>query len=163
MHIHAVKEEKMETITLKPHHFMDILKLYGTGIQEFTPDESLGHDFHQVANTLIQNLNQTIRVTLQMDSICIPCKKCVDQKCADQLTHIEGFTSKETYNQLIDARFIELLNLDLDYIFTAKELAQLMLDHHLSIFEIWQERPLVHTIQRHDNFILGATRYLNQN
>lgn len=29
----------MESITIKPHHFMDIIKLYGAGIKTFIPDE----------------------------------------------------------------------------------------------------------------------------
>lgn len=34
----------METILIKPHHFMDIIKLYGTGIHTFVPDEKMGHE-----------------------------------------------------------------------------------------------------------------------
>ncbi len=40
----------METITIKPHHFMDIIKLYGAGIESFVPDEKLGHDFYRIGN-----------------------------------------------------------------------------------------------------------------
>ena len=29
----------MTTVKIKPHHFMDIIKLYGSGITEFVPDE----------------------------------------------------------------------------------------------------------------------------
>ena len=48
-------EVKMEKITIKPHHFMDIIKLYGTGIERFVPDQKRGHDFYRIANLIVQN------------------------------------------------------------------------------------------------------------
>lgn len=45
----------MEKITIKPHHFMDIIKLYGTGIERFVPDQKRGHDFYRIANLIVQN------------------------------------------------------------------------------------------------------------
>lgn len=30
-------------MVIKPHHFMDIIKLYGGGIQVFVPDTDYGH------------------------------------------------------------------------------------------------------------------------
>lgn len=29
----------MDSILIKPHHFIDIIKLYGSGIDRFVPDE----------------------------------------------------------------------------------------------------------------------------
>lgn len=45
----------MKTVIIKPHHFMDIFKLYGTGIEEFVPDQKMGHDFYAIANAIIKN------------------------------------------------------------------------------------------------------------
>lgn len=36
----------MNSILIKPHHFIDIIKLYGSGIDRFVPDEKMGHDFY---------------------------------------------------------------------------------------------------------------------
>ena len=44
----------MEEILIKPHHFVDIIKLYGSGIEVFVPDEKMGHDFYKVANEIIK-------------------------------------------------------------------------------------------------------------
>ena len=45
------KEEcRGDEIIIKPHHFIDIIKLYGAGIERFVPDEPMGHDFYKVAN-----------------------------------------------------------------------------------------------------------------
>lgn len=35
----------MEEIKIKPHHFMDIIKLYGSDIEVFVPDEKWGTTF----------------------------------------------------------------------------------------------------------------------
>ncbi len=40
-------------LLLKPHHFLDIMKLYGAGVNYFTPDLRYGHDFYRVWNKTI--------------------------------------------------------------------------------------------------------------
>ena len=48
----------MNSILIKPHHFIDIIKLYGSGIDRFVPDEKMGHDFYKVANEIIDKLQK---------------------------------------------------------------------------------------------------------
>ena len=50
-------------MVIKPHHFMDIIKLLGGGIQVFVPDTDYGHDFYTAANGIIENRQQQIKVT----------------------------------------------------------------------------------------------------
>ncbi len=50
-------------MVIKPHHFMDIIKLYGGGIQVFVPDTDYGHDFYRAANEIIGNHRIQIKVT----------------------------------------------------------------------------------------------------
>ena len=54
----------MEQIIIKPHHFMDILKLYGSGINIFVSDEKMGHDFYKVANRILKDRNVQLRLTV---------------------------------------------------------------------------------------------------
>ena len=42
---------------------MDIIKLYGGGIQVFVPDTDYGHDFYRAANEMIGNHRIQIKVT----------------------------------------------------------------------------------------------------
>ncbi len=35
----------MDSILIKPHHFIDIIKLYQYGIDKIVLDEKMGHDF----------------------------------------------------------------------------------------------------------------------
>ena len=51
----------MNSILIKPHHFIDIIKLYGSGIDRFVPDEKMGHDFYKVANEIIDNPSVDLR------------------------------------------------------------------------------------------------------
>ena len=46
----------MEKITIKPHHFMDIIKLYGSGLEVFVPDEKIGHDFYKLDINKLSNI-----------------------------------------------------------------------------------------------------------
>ena len=89
----------MNSILIKPHHFIDIIKLYGSGIDRFVPDEKMGHDFYKVANEIIENPSIDLKLTIDGDDICKPCKKYHEQ-CVDPLTHIQGYTSKDVYNNL---------------------------------------------------------------
>ena len=52
----------MNEIIIKPHHFIDIIKLYGSGIEKFVPDERMGHDFYKIANEIIDNPTVTLKV-----------------------------------------------------------------------------------------------------
>lgn len=46
----------------KPHHLIDIIKLYGAGVEHFVPDELYQHDFYKVANLMIENLDTELRL-----------------------------------------------------------------------------------------------------
>lgn len=51
-------------IVIKPHHLIDIMKLYGAGVEHFVPDESYQHDFYKVANCIIENLDTELQFTI---------------------------------------------------------------------------------------------------
>lgn len=61
-------------IKIKPHHFMDIIKLYGSGLNEFIPDQVYQHDFYLVANEIVNNHQVELTLTDGEDDICRPCK-----------------------------------------------------------------------------------------
>lgn len=80
------KECRVDEIIIKPHHFIDIIKLYGAGIERFISDEFMGHDFYKVANELIDHPTINVKLTVY-DGICRPCKK-YNGRCVDALTSI---------------------------------------------------------------------------
>lgn len=61
-------------MVLKLHHFMDIMKLYGAGIDVFTSDLKYGHDFYMASNEIVKNHNTLVTLTDGADDICGPCR-----------------------------------------------------------------------------------------
>ncbi len=154
-----MKGNPMKKIVIKPHHFMDIIKLYGKGIEVFLPDENMGHDFYTVANQIIKDKNTILQLTIHGDDICKPCKSYKDH-CIDPLTSIPGFTTKNEYNKTLDERMVTLFQLSINKTYTAKELCTIYLKNHDLIFQIWKEEDHSITLKRHDWFVGGATKYL---
>ncbi len=147
-----------DTITIKPHHFMDIIKLYGSGIEVFVPDEKMRHDFYKIANAVIGNPNLCIHLTIEGDDICLPCKMYTGT-CTDTISHIPGISSKNDYNKSLDARILEFFQLEKPE-YTALELCQILYQSHEQIFRVWQEEEDQITKKRHRLFLQGAKKYL---
>lgn len=150
----------MNVILIKPHHFIDIIKLYGSGIEKFIPDAKMGHDFYKVANEIISNPTVTLKLTIYGDDICKPCKK-YQNKCIDALTHIPRYTSKDTYNMTLDKRIIELYNLK-DENYTAKQFCSIIFDNKENIFKVWLEEDNSVTKKRFELFVKGANKFLKK-
>lgn len=149
----------MTKIIIKPHHFMDIIKLYGSGINHFVPDEKMGHDFYRIANIILENHDVLLRLTTEADDICRPCYMCQNHKCIDEV-HIGHYQSKNDYNHMLDEQLIDILKLNKEKEYTATELCQCMFEHHDCIFQVWHEENQDITQKRHDLFVLGAQKYL---
>lgn len=151
-----------EIIKIKPHHFFDIIKLYGSGLEKFIPDKKMGHDFYKIGNIILDNKNTKIKLTIDSDDICKPCKFCKNNKCTDYLSVIEGYTEKDVYNKTLDKRIIEHFNLDLNHIYTSKELCSIYYNDPKFTYKIWIEEKDEITNRRYDLFLKGAKKYLNK-
>lgn len=147
-------------ITIKPHHFMDIIKLYGSGIDIFVPDERMGHDFYKIANAIITHQEVFISLTIDADDICEPCRKCVQGVCCDNLPKELGNIKKDDYNKMLDQRILKYYNLNPKKQYTAFELCQMMSKSSQNIFDVWKEEQDDLTKKRYDLFCLGSQRYL---
>lgn len=126
-------------ITIKPHHLIDIIKLYGAGIEHFVPDEAFQHDFYKVANTILENIDTPLQFTIDGDDICRPCNRFENSRCSDPLNSIKGFTAKNTYNQEIDSRLLNLLHLDVNSNYTVRQFIEYLSNHTDIIFQVWLE------------------------
>ena len=146
-------------ITIKPHHFMDIIKLYGKGITVFVPDTNMGHDFYAVANEILAKKQTILKLTTEGDDICKPCRFYKTQ-CTDPLTTIPGYTSKNTYNTTLDERMMQFFHLNTQKTYSSQELCSIYFAHHDFIFQIWKEENDAVTKARHDWFVKGAKKYL---
>ena len=119
----------------------------------------MGHDFYKVANEIIDNPSIHLKLTIDGDDICKPCKKYHEQ-CIDPLTHIQGYTSKDVYNKTLDKRIIKLYNLNDDY-YTAKQLCSIIQNNKEYIFEVWDEEDNEVTQKRYELFLQGAHKFLD--
>ena len=80
----------------------------------------------------------------------------------DDLTHISGYTSKDTYNMNLDKRIIELYNLA-DQQYTAQQFCSIILENKRNIFKVWIEEENSVTEKRYELFVKGASKFLNRN
>lgn len=150
----------MNEILIKPHHFIDSIKLYGSGIEKFIPDEKMGHDFYRIANEIVDNPTAILKLTIYGDDICKPCKK-YQNKCIDNLTHIPGYTSKDIYNMTLDKRIIELYNLTEEK-YEALKFCSIIFENKENIFKVWKEEEKSVTEKRYKLFVKGAEKFLNR-
>jgi len=93
------------TITIKPHHLLDVFKLYGRGIYPFVPNPDYQHDFYLIGNLLLDKKIDSVVFTSNSDDICKSCKYNNLGLCADKLL-IGSFTNKDEYNKFIDGNLL---------------------------------------------------------
>lgn len=157
-----IKARKGNMLKIRPHHFMDMIKLYGKGIDVFVPDTDYNHDFFSVANKIVLNHDELVTITLKADTICTPCKYIgEDGACLDVIGHIPGITSKNAWNDVIDNRICTFSEVKEDTTLTAESYCKILYAINERIAEIWLEESSTVKNERHKYFCLGAEKYLN--
>jgi hypothetical protein len=155
-----IEKEKIKPVIIKPHHFLDIIKLYGAGYEKFVPDEEHGHDFWRVGNQILEDASVLLELTLDNDAICAPCRSNNGQECVDMTTVEIGKMSKDRLNRMIDKRLLEKLRLPLGskiYAIEFCRLAKKMLSSD-DIAVVWKEKPEVETRKRIELLFLGLDK-----
>lgn len=150
----------METITIKPHHLLDIYKLHGAGINHFVPDEAYGHDFFRVGNLILNHEVSHIVFTVDADMICIPCRFCQDGICTDTFLHNGVETIKDRYNRNLDKTVLKLLGAGECVAYGYKEVLRL-LERHVSerfIAQVWNENSGADNLMRYRNIRIGIDK-----
>lgn len=150
-------------IFIKPHHFLDIIKLYGSDIQHFIPDPRYNHNFYAIGNLILKSPHVRIILTLKADDICKPCRFQKKGQCTDKIKD-NAYISKEEWNQIIDQRIVKVLDFNKKNTFTSLEfckLANLKLTPKI-ILEIWKERPVREIKSRIKFLIKGLNKYIKK-
>lgn len=112
-------------IVIKPHHLLDIFKLYGKGIENFIPDKNYNHNFYLIGNAVIRNEVNKIRFTYSYDDICKPCYYLKNSVCSDYFSANGVDINKNKFNEKLDIRLMKLLNLKFDEIYEFKNIIEL--------------------------------------
>lgn len=129
----------VECIRIKPHHLLDILKLYGRGIEEFVKDIQFGHDFYKIANEIINLEVSEVIFTRDCDDICEPCKYRMGSKCSDYVSFLDNY-SKDKFNKEIDDKLFKLLGLKEETSYKFEDIFKLLMKNlRYSLFEeVWK-------------------------
>jgi hypothetical protein len=71
-------------ISIKPHHFVDIITAFGDGFGAPAP-HPYGHAVHSVTKEILADRDVVLRMEFGADAICHPCCHNLDGKCDDMI------------------------------------------------------------------------------
>jgi hypothetical protein len=149
-------------ITIKPHHFVDILTAFGDGYSEFQP-HPYDHAVHCVAKEILDDRDVRLRIELGADDICLPCRHNIDGLCDDTIDtsfRPQAPKSKREYNLLIDRRWSERLGLRQGDQLTARGFCLRIRDYAGDISDIYREIPHGRTAERQEKLQKGVAKFL---
>jgi hypothetical protein len=111
-------------LQLRPHHVLDIVRNIGHN-RPIEP-HPLGHNVHGITLEIINKPDQQLKLVIGADDICIPCTKLNSESiCTDVLPQCDDKPSKQTYNDALDIKVLQFLDL--------KEGTQLTVRQYLQI------------------------------
>ncbi len=149
-------------ISIKPHHFVDIVAALGEGCTA-PPPHRYGHGVHTVTREILANPDVELRMELGADDICGPCCHNAGGLCDDTIDisfRPEAPGSKREYNLLIDQRWCERLGLREGDILTARELCRRIGQSAGDIRDIYRETPAERTAVRQSKLQRGIAEFL---
>jgi len=138
------------SISVKPHHFIDIITALGAGSVPREP-HPYGHALHTVARRILDGPFVGLKIELAADDICGPCRHNVGGVCDDTIDTSFRPTapeSKQAWNLLIDRRWCERLGIAQGDAFTARQLCVRIRDSMGDITDIYWETPSDRTRER---------------
>ena len=149
-------------ISIKPHHFVDILTMFGEGR---TPPKThpLGHAVYSVTQEILADRDVELHMEFGADDICAPCRQNIDGVCADTIDNSfrpQAPESKLAYNLLLDQRWSQRLGLQQGDRLTARELCVRIRDRAGDICDIYWESPADGTAQRQAKLQQGVAKFL---
>jgi hypothetical protein len=142
-------------ITIKPHHFIDIITSFGTGQRTFEP-HPYGHDVHTVSQQILDDGDTLLEMELGADDICKPCIHNIDGSCDDTI----DISFRPQAPLLIDQRWCERLGISQGNRFSARDFCQRIRDKMGDITDIYREVSADRTKKRQTNLMKGLEYYL---
>lgn len=149
-------------ISIKPHHFVDIVTALGEGRADPEP-HPYGHAVHTLTRRILADPDVELRMEFGADDICSPCCHNIDGLCDDTIDisfRPQAPKSKREYNLLIDQRWVERLDIEEGDILTARALCRRIRDRAGDITDIYRETPADRTAARQSNLEKGVAEFL---
>jgi hypothetical protein len=152
-----------EPISIKPHHFVDIIASFGGEEIRFEP-HPYGHAVHIVAAEILQDPDTVLRIELGADDICQPCRHNIDGSCDDTIDtsfRPAAPESKSEWNLLIDQRWCERLGIREGATLSARDLCRRIRDSVDDMRGIYEEIPYDRIEDRQARLRRGISTFLN--
>ena len=107
-------------LQLRPHHILDIVTSHGQGIESEPADS--GHSQHIVSAKLLPDMDLVFKLVVKSDDICTGCSHLMaNGKCDDVLAQLTPSPSKQAYNDVLDCRLLDLLEIKINSIMPIRE------------------------------------------
>jgi len=149
-------------ITIKPHHFVDIVTAFGEGCVDPQP-HPYGHAVHSVTKEILSNRDVLLRLEFGADDICQPCRHNVNGLCDDTIDtsfRPAAPKSKREWNLIIDRRWCERLGVGQNDQLTAREFCLRIRNCAGEISDIYREIPSDRTAERQAKLQKGVAAFL---
>jgi hypothetical protein len=147
-----------DTITMAPHHYVDILISYGAGARTFAP-HPYGHAVHTLSARILEEPDVPMRLGFCPDGICTPCRFYDGARCNDIFPPEfapAAPRAKMELNRMLDLRWYERLGARPGDTFTARGLAERIRERMGETADIYRE---IHTdeecAERQANLVRG--------
>ena len=153
-----------ETIRIKPHHFLDILRDVGGGQRTFVPHH-YGHAVHTVAEKVLSDRTIMLELVVGIDDICAPCRNNKDGVCVDTIDtsyRPQAPSSKQAWNRMTDLRLFERLGLEEGARWSTEAFCRIARDRLGDLHDIWREVPRSMTKDRGQKLMRGISIYLDE-
>ena len=113
----------------------------------------------RIAEQILADPNLEIEILVGSDAVCEGCIHLKDEHCNDTISHRSDFTSKEAFNNHLDARIIDVCEIDVSKKYSPKQLVKMADIYIQNIRFIYEGNDAEHTEQRKQNVILGLEDY----
>ena len=147
---------KRKMLKLRIHHVFDIIRDFGSN-KKFEK-HIYGHSYHIVANNIYEKKINKFKIVVSSDDICKNCIKLVNNKCIDSILHRKDFNKKEAFNNYLDNRIMEVLNLREYETMSLEELSKISNKYIDNIEYIYKGNDENHTQERKKNVVKGIKK-----
>lgn len=152
-----------EQVKFKPHHFIDIIMALGEGEEEYTPDLDRGNGLHIVAEKVLKNPDIMIKIEVEIDDICKPCRFTAKGVCSDKVDPtFHGTTSKYVYNKQLDEKWMNRLGMKQGDELTARAFCELLKEKAGDFRDLYPYSTPEQKDSRQKNLQVGIEKYLKK-
>lgn len=96
----------MKIIKIRPHHLLDILRDSGNQVKRSS--HPYGASLKEIANDLLSDIDQNIRLVSRVDSICLTCSMLKENICSARLN--DDLLMRD-YNDDLDDKLFDVMEI----------------------------------------------------